>query len=84
VRVLQLFLSPLQLLLEHRNFPGQVLSGSLVSITLVCSVLVALQTGLSLVQAGLSDFELTLEGGDELFLIENGLLGLESQVVSSI
>ena len=76
VSLLQLLLSPLQLLLEHGDLSRKVLSGSLVSLALISSALVAVQTSLGLVQTSLGDLELTLERGDVLLLLEDSLLGL--------
>ena len=74
--LLQLPLGPLELFLEHGHLSAQVLSGSLVSLSLVRPRLVGIQTGLGLVKVGLGDIELTLERGDFLFLLEDGLLVL--------
>ena len=46
------------------------------SLALISSALVAVQTCLSLVQASLGDLKLTLERGDVLLLLEDSLLGL--------
>jgi hypothetical protein len=76
VSLLQLSLGPLQFFLQHGDLSGQVLPRRLVILTLVRPRLVRIQPGLGLVQAGLGDLELSLERGDVLFLLEDGLLEL--------
>lgn len=81
--LLQLPLGPLELFLEHGHLPAQILSRRLVGLSLVCPRLVRVQPGLGLVQAALGDLELTLERGDVLLLLEDGLFELSCHIPKS-